>query len=210
MPGLKRRGVEFIDENDRHLASGKGMTIEKALRVIADLAEKKVIKNYAITAAVAALNYVEASATEDVDVLVSASNFPQPPSGLILLGSLEAALAERGYFQRTDAGIVVENWPVQFIPAASPLEEEAIEGAAEVNIGTAAEPMVTRVLSAEHVVAIALKTGRPKDLARIAQFLEQDVLDFDALKGVLHKHDLLELWADYCRRFRIADPLAKG
>lgn len=186
------------------------MTIEKALRVIADLAEKKVIKNYAITGAVAALNYVEASATEDVDVLVSASNFPQRPSGLILLGSLEAALAERGYTERTDVGIVVEDWPVQFIAAASPLEEEAIESAGQVNIGTDAQPVVTRVLSAEHVVAVSLKTGRPKDLARIAQFLEQGVVNFDVLKQVLLRHDLLEAWTDYCRRLRIADPLAKG
>lgn len=186
------------------------MTIEKTLRVIAELAEKKVIDNYAITGAVAALNYVEASATEDVDVLVSASNFPQRPSGLILLGPLEAALADRGYFRRTGAGIVVEDWPVQFIPAASPLEEEAIERAEEVNIGTDAQPVATRILSAEHVVAIALKTGRPKDLARIAQFLEQGVVDFDALKDVLLRHSLLEAWADYCRRFGLTDPLAKG
>jgi len=43
----------------------------------------------------------------------------------------------------------------------------------------------TRVSSAGYLVAIALETGRAKDMARIHQFVDAGVLDADKLLGDL-------------------------
>jgi hypothetical protein len=57
------------------------------------------------------------------------------------------------------------------------------------------------VLGAEHLVAIALETGRAKDFARIVQFLEQDAVDADKLNQILVRHGLLPKWERFKRKY---------
>ena len=57
------------------------------------------------------------------------------------------------------------------------------------------------VLRAEHLVAIALQTGRAKDYARIVQFLEQDAVDADKLKRVLMRHGLVPKWERFEHKY---------
>jgi hypothetical protein len=45
-------------------------------------------------------------------------------------------------------------------------------------------------MSAEHLAAIALPTGRAKDYIRLTQFLEQGALDRRKLQIVIEKHGL--------------------
>lgn len=59
----------------------------------------------------------------------------------------------------------------------------------------------TRVLSAEHLAAIMLQTGRPKDHARLLQFFEFDVLDRTALEDIIARHGLAAKWESFRRRF---------
>jgi hypothetical protein len=68
-------------------------------------------------------------------------------------------------------------------------------------------PLKARCLTAEHIVAIAVKLGRLKDLARVQAFLDQDVVDLVALKDVLERHALLEAWRDFCVKAGIENPL---
>ena len=51
------------------------MSLEKTIEVVTKLAERGTIKQYAITGAVAALNYIQPTLTEDLDILVSAADF---------------------------------------------------------------------------------------------------------------------------------------
>jgi hypothetical protein len=185
------------------------MSLSKTIEVITKLAERGVIKRYAIAGAVAALNYIQPTLTEDLDILVSITDFESHKSGLILLTPIEKALKKMGYTERTDIGYLVEDWPVQFLPVSSPLEEEALEQAIEIEIGIA-DPTSTkaRCLRAEHVVAIALNLGRLKDLARIEAFLEQKAVELKALKLVIKRHGLAEKWDDFCRKANIQDPLS--
>jgi hypothetical protein len=184
------------------------MTLRKTIEVVTRLAAKRVIGNYAIAGAVAALNYIQPMLTEDLDILVSIDGFEQRTSGLLLLTPIETALAEMGYTERTSVGYQIEGWPVQFLPVATPLDEEALEQAVEINIaGSGESPLAIRSLSAEHVVAVALKLGRLKDLARIQAFLEQDAVDIGRLKNVLERHNLLVAWQAFCRKAAIANPL---
>ena len=72
---------------------------------------------------------------------------------MLLLGPIETALAKMGYTERTNVGYKIEGWPVQFLPAASPLDEEALEQAVEIDVAQPGEPpLKARCLRAEHVV----------------------------------------------------------
>ena len=134
------------------------MTLPRTIEVVTKLAEKGVIGSYAIAGAVAALNYIQPALTEDLDVLISIDGFEKRTSGLLLLGPIERALADMGYTERTDLGYQIEGWPVQFLPVGSPLDEEALEQAVELDLAEPGErPLKVRCLSAEHIVAIALK-----------------------------------------------------
>jgi hypothetical protein len=113
-----------------------------------------------------------------------------------------------GYTERTDLGYKVEGWPVQFLPVASPLDEEALEQAIELDVAGPDEPSLkARSLRAEHVVAVALNLGRFKDLARIQAFLEQNAVDLRALKKVLERHNLMGAWTKFCVKADIKSPL---
>lgn len=183
------------------------MTLRKTIEAVTKLAATKVIGSYAIAGAVAALNYIQPMLTEDLDILVSVDGFEKRASGLLLLGPIEKALEQMGYTERTDLGYKVEGWPVQFLPVASPLDEEALEQAVELEIAEAGEASLkARCLSAEHVVAIALKLGRLKDLARIQAFLEQDAVDLSRLKRVLERHNLMSAWREFCAKTVLKNP----
>jgi hypothetical protein len=183
------------------------MSLRKTVEVVTQLEARGVLQRYAIAGAVAALNYIEPALTEDLDILVSLANFERRPSGLILLAPIESALAEMGYAERTDVGLLIEGWPVQFLPVASELDEEALAQAIEVDIDLAgAPPVKARCLRAEHVVAIAVKLGRPKDLARVQAFIEHSAVNLIALKDVLERHDLMDAWRTLCARARIENP----
>jgi hypothetical protein len=175
------------------------MAIQKAIEVVNRLAEDGVIERYAIAGAIAALNYIQPTFTEDLDVLISAADFEARESGLIMLTPIEEALAKMGYTERSDIGVRVEGWPIQFLPAGSALDEEALSQAIEVDLGlSGGAPVSARVLRAEHVVAVALRLGRFKDLARVEAFLDQEAVDLLALKGVLERFDLMPAWRSFC------------
>lgn len=184
------------------------MTMHKTIEVVVRLAEKRVIGNYAIAGAVAALNYIQPMLTEDLDVLISTESFEKRRSGLLLLGPIEKALAEMGYTERTDLGVWIEDWPVQFLPVGSSLEEDALEQAIELDVARSGEPILkARSLRAEHLVAIALNLGRLKDLARIQAFLEQNAVDLGALKSLLEKHRLVDTWRSFCQKVDMKEPI---
>jgi len=184
------------------------MTLRQTIEVVTKLAAKRAIKSYAIAGAVAALNYIEPMLTEDLDVLISTDGFENRPSGLLLLSSIEKALAELGYSKRSDVGYEIAGWPVQFLPVSSPLDEEGLEQAVEENFAQEGEePVMARVLRAEHVVATALKLGRLKDLARIEEFLKQDAVDLNRLKSVIKRHNLGSKWSEFCDKAGIENPL---
>jgi hypothetical protein len=103
---------------------------------------------------------------------------------------------------------MIDGWPVQFLPVASALDEEALEKAIELDIDLTGDPPVkARCLTAEHIVAIAVKLGRLKDLARVQAFLEQGAVDLITLRGVLERHDLMDNWRGFCAKAGIENPL---
>jgi hypothetical protein len=168
-----------------------------------------VIGRYAMAGAVAAYNYIEPTVTDDLDILISFKEVSdRPESGLITLARIFAYLNAKGYEEHRKEGFVIEGWPVQFLPIASDLDAEALAQAQEVEIqlNEAEGSVLTRILRPEHLVAICLRVGRPKDLIRIAQFLEEDAVDVSVLCEIPLRHGLKEAWQAFCDRIDIADP----
>jgi hypothetical protein len=153
-----------------------------------------VIGKYAIGGAVGVIFYLEAFYTEDLDVFVvlpTASG-----SSLLSLSPIYEYLTEQGC--KVDGErIVIGDWPVQFLPPQGTLEQEALDEAVETDY----EGTPTYVLSAEHLVAIALKTGRAKDYARIAMFLDQDAVNTVRLNSILFRHGLVPKWESFKSKF---------
>jgi hypothetical protein len=160
--------------------------MEKTLRVLNKMVKDGVVEQYAIGGAIAATFYIEPLNTNDIDVFFHVRT---EVGKLDILAPIYDYLSGLGYSAKAEA-IEIEGWPVQFLPVFSPLLDEAVEQANEIRFRRTR----TRVMLAEHLVAIMLQTGRPKDFARIHQFLEHNVVDRDRLTDVLERHGLLEQW----------------
>lgn len=93
--------------------------------------------------------------------------------------------------------MVIGNWPVQFLPAETPLLREAVEQAPAHDY----EGVPIRVMSAEHLMAIALQARRAKDHARLVAFVQSRVADPTRLDAVLVRHGLREAWQRFKSRY---------
>jgi len=168
--------------------------VKATFETINNMQADGVIANYAIGGAVGATFYLAPAATIDLDVFFI---FPADSSGLLVtLAPIYEHLKARGG-KVQDEYIVLSGWPVQFLLPSDALESEAIAEA----VNTTVEGVPTRVMTAEHLVAIALKTGRAKDYTRILQFLEQGAVDRQKLNRILERHKLSERWKQFETRF---------
>lgn len=151
-----------------------------------------VIGDYAIGGAVGASFYLEPAATVDLDIFVV---LPESV-GLVSLSAIYE-YAEKQNWRLDREHIVVGDWPVQFLPVSHSLEREAVAEAVEARL----DDVVARVMTAEHLAAIALRTGRAKDHARVVQFNEEGVLERQRLSSILAHHNLQEEWDNFSKRY---------
>jgi hypothetical protein len=177
------------------------MSMLGTLGVLNELVARDVIKTYAIAGAVAAYAYIEPTVTDDLDILITLEG----STGLISLEPILAALRAMGYTDFHHEGIMIEDWAVQFLPVSDALDAEALRMAEMVDVVLGGTPMSVRVLRPEHLVAKALQVGRPKDMTRIIQFLEERAVDMIALHSVLERFNLNARWLSFCQRMNI-DP----
>ncbi len=153
-----------------------------------------VIGKYAIGGAVGATLYLEPAATLDIDVFVM---LPMNEGrSLLSLSPIYDYLREQGGTVQHEH-IVIGGWPVQFLPPANELEREAVAEA----VAATVQDVSTWVMSAEHLAAIALRTGRAKDHIRVLQFVEQNAVDRDKLKSLLERHGLTPKWQEFERKY---------
>ena len=162
----------------------------RAIQVVNQLRDEGYISRYAIGGAVGALFYIEPTQTQDIDIFVHLN--PAPGSALISLDRVVARLKEIGCSEWVEDKVVVGGWPIQFLPAAKPIEFEAIEHAVERPL---ADGVTAFVPPAEYLMAIALDLGRPKDLIRLQQFHAELVYDPEKLESLLKGHGLQAKWA---------------
>jgi hypothetical protein len=151
-----------------------------ALRAANGLVEAKLIEDFALGGALAAIYYVEPFATYDADM------FFIPADKRLTTGIPEiyAHLQKQGW-QVKGEYLLVNGFPVQFL-AAHGLTEEAVREARLIDY----EGVPAKVFRAEYIVAIAASVGRQKDMARIQQMCQQADLDKTLLDNILYRHKL--------------------
>ena len=167
--------------------------MRETLRVLLQLRSEGSLARFAVGGAVAASFYAEAINTEDLDIFA----FLKPSaSGLLVLTPLYDRLKELGATVQNEH-IVIHGWPVQILPAYTPLVEEAVVNALEQSFHELTVPVVT----AEYLCAIALQTGRPKDYQRIHSLLEAGCVNAARLTQLVNQFHLTLRWSTYARRY---------
>jgi len=170
------------------------MSIRDVIATLNQMEADRVIERYAIGGAVAATFYLEPVATLDVDVFVA---FGTEPGKLIATPKqIFDYLLARGSSMKGEY-MMIGGWPVQFLPPATPLVEEALAQAREIDV----DGVPARVFSAEHLAAIALQTGRAKGKARLLQFLEEGALDGPRFQEIVQRYGLVDAWTRFERQF---------
>ena len=160
--------------------------MKQTLQVLNQLEADGVLGRYAIGGAMGATFFVEPLLTYDLDIFVL---LPETASGLLTLEPLYSVLRQRGYGEEAEC-VSIEGVPVQFLPVYNALLEEALREAIDVPY----DEVTTRVLRAEHLLAICLQTGRAKDRDRVRLLREEAPLDGAFLQAVLERHQLVEKW----------------
>ena len=159
--------------------------MKDTLSEINELRAAGLIGQWAIGGAMGATFYLEPISTYDLDIFVIFEGSPL----ILTLTPIYDFLKARGHAADGDA-MMVHGWPVQFLPAESGLLREAVEEAREVDF----EGVRARVMTAEHLMAIALQTGRGKDFARLLTFTEARVAEEMKLREILERHGLSAAW----------------
>ena len=134
--------------------------LAEVLRSANDLVVAKLIEDWALGGALAAIYYLEPFTTYDADIF-----FIPADKGLTAgIPGIYRHLQAQGW-QVEGEHLLVRGFPVQFLPASG-LTEEAIREAEHFEF----EGVSAKVFRAEYIVAIAAGVGRAKDKARIEQF----------------------------------------
>ena len=156
------------------------LPLADVLRAANGLVAAKLIEDWALGGALAAIYYVEPFTTYDADIF-----FIPADKGLTAgIPAIYAHLQSQGW-QVEREHLVVRGFPVQFL-AASGLTEEAVREAERIEF----EGVPAKIFRAEHIVVIAASVGRQKDKARIEQLLQQADLDKTKLEKILQQHRL--------------------
>jgi hypothetical protein len=152
----------------------------------------EVITSYAVFGAVAQMRYTEAVSTMDADILVGLED----GDPIALLSPIYRYCQEHGYHPEGEA-VRVGDWPVQFIPVYDDLTSEALRFAEHGDLD--GEPL--RVVRADYLAVIALKTARTKDYLRISALLDAGAVTPEELARLAGKHGLAAEWEAFTRRF---------
>ena len=165
------------------------------MQAVCDVLEQLIrdgdLKHYAIGGATAAGFHGEPLATRDIAVFVFLD--PAPNSILITLDGLYSRLAEIGFAEFEEEGLLIHGFPVQFLVASPGLETEAVEQAMMVEW----DAHRIRVMRPEHLAAIAISVGRPKDRARVVYLVELPGFDRDGFANIIARHGLSIRWHEW-------------
>jgi hypothetical protein len=170
----------------------------RAIQVVNQLRAEGFISQYAVGGAIGALFYIEPTQTQDIDIFVHLN--PAPGSILISLSPILARLKDLGYTLWEEDKVIVEGWPIQFLPANKKIEIEAIEQAVEQPLADGVNAFVP---PPEYLMAIAIELGRPKDMIRLQQFYAEGVYEPTKLDALLKNHGLTQKWQKYLALFKV-------
>jgi len=161
--------------------------MRKTLKILNELKKEKLIKNYAIGGAIAALRWVEPFFTYDLDIFIIPVQETKDKE-LIVLTPIYDYLKKRGYNEWIGQWLIIEGIPVEFIPACEGLAKESVQNSINVDY----EGLKVRIIVPEYLIPLFLKAGRKKDIIKIKMLIEQTTVDMARLRKILKKYDLDE------------------
>ncbi len=164
------------------------MIIAPAVAVLNHLERDGWIGRYAIAGAMGIIYYIEPFTTYDLDIIAV---LPTTPGGLVDVSGVYRHLTGELGYAAAGEHVVIAGIPVQILAVYDDLTQEALREAVEIPVGQE----TSRILSFEHLLAIAVKTGRTKDLLRINLALESRAPDMERLNAILARHGLTDAWA---------------
>lgn len=170
--------------------------MRETLEVINELKDKELIKDYAIGGAIAVLKWTEPFFTRDLDIFVIPIKEVKEKE-LMLFFPIYDYLKSKGYNKWVGQWIIIEGVPVEFLPANG-LANEAVENAVE----TEFEGVKTKVMLAEYLIALLLKTMRDKDIIKIKMLLEQANVKMEKLKQILSRYNLTEKLIPFIKDYK--------
>lgn len=153
-----------------------------------------VICHYAIGGAVAAVYYAEPATVLEIDVFVI---LPFDPNGSSAsLTTFHDHLIARGW---EPAGECFElgGWPVRFLVTDTDLKREAVASSIPIPL----DSYRVWVVTAEHLIAIALTAKRSDDRPWMLRLVERDAIDELMLKAILSAPDLIGKWTQFEHEF---------
>jgi hypothetical protein len=165
--------------------------VEKTLKLVKELKEKKVFKEFSIGGGIAALYYIEPILTYDLDIF-----FIPIEDSIDVLTPVYSYLKKKG-FKAKKEHVLIEGVPVQFIPAYNDLVKEAVQSSVEVKYGR----IITRVLGLEYLIAVMLQTYRPKDRERLVKVFEEAKIDLKLLKKILKSFGLFQKYVQFKEKY---------
>lgn len=168
--------------------------MEKVIEVLNRMQADGVIEKFAIGGGIATIRYLETYLTDDIDVFISPVIVGE--GGLISFGRIYSYLEGLGYFPEREY-VRIEGWLVQFVFACESVQEEAVERADRFAFAGA----YTSVFSVEHLAAELLRSGRPKDIARVVALLESEQMNMNIFRDIIRRHGLAEKWKEFAARY---------
>jgi hypothetical protein len=176
------------------LGNAKTESMEKVIQVLNRMQADGIIERFAIGGGIAAIRYLEPYLTDDIDVFISP--VVVGANGLVSFGRIYSYLQELGYHTEREY-IRIEGWLVQFVPASESVQEEAVLQANRV----AFAGEYTSIFSSEHLAAELLRSGRLKDLTRVADLLKSEQLDMEVFRDIVRRHRLAQKWKEFASRY---------
>ena len=155
-----------------------------ALRVLNQMKDAGVIEDYAVAGAMAVVFWSEPIPTFDLGVLVF---LPEGAAPIVSLGPIYRWAADHGFTTHAEH-VMIEDVPVQFLPAHDELADEAIETAETLDY----EGVPVRVVRPEYLIALYLEPGARtlKRRERAAALRESPSVNAALLAGLLHRFRL--------------------
>jgi len=154
--------------------------------------QEGILEDYAIGGAVATIYYTEPFATKDVDIFF----IPPEKEKIILLTPFYDFLLKMGYKTYKEY-IMIGDTPVQFIPASTDLEKEAVKNAISVRY----KDIEVKILRSEYLIAIFLKIFRPKDIEKLIKLLDQAKIDKSFLLDILKRYNMEKIYNRFIKKY---------
>jgi hypothetical protein len=172
--------------------------MEKVIELLNRMQADGILEKFAIGGGIAAIYYLEAYQTDDIDVFISPVVVSE--GGLVSFGQIYGYLKNLGYTAEREY-VRIEDWLVQFLPATESVQEEAVAKAKRAPYGEAE----TSIFSAEHLAAEFLRSGRSKDQIRVIDLLESGKMNLSLFREIVRRHGLVEKWKALAGRFNLGE-----